>query len=103
MSRLEWDDEKYEINLKKHGIRFETAARIFTRPYLEIWDEDHSGFNKYGEWEDRYTAIGWVEDVLYVCYTIRNHDDDEYIRLISARLADATEMDLYFRWLNGQR
>ena len=102
MSKLEWDDAKNSINQKKHGISFEVAAKIFLHPYMEIWDED-SGINIYGEWEDRYTTLGWVEDVLYVCYTVRDHDNEEYIRLISARFAEVNERELYFRWLNGQR
>ena len=102
MSKLEWDDAKNSINQKKHGISFEVAAKIFLHPYMEIWDEAHSGINIYGEWEDRYTTLGWVEDVLYVCYTVRDHDNEEYIRLISARFAEVNERELYFRWLNGQ-
>lgn len=27
---FEWDDNKADINFKKHGIRFETAVKIFT-------------------------------------------------------------------------
>ena len=27
--RVDWDDEKAATNLKKHGIKFEDAARIF--------------------------------------------------------------------------
>ena len=26
---VEWDDEKNEINKRKHGISFETAAEVF--------------------------------------------------------------------------
>lgn len=70
---------------------------------MEIWDEAHSGVNRYGEWEDRYTTLGWVDDMLYVVYTVRDYEDDEYIRLISARIAESDEKDLYFRWLEGRR
>ena len=48
MSKLEWDDAKNAINQKKHGISFEIAARIFLHPYMEIWDEAHSGVNRMG-------------------------------------------------------
>ena len=35
--QFEWDDEKNRINKKKHGISFETAAKVFTDPrYIEI-------------------------------------------------------------------
>lgn len=102
MTRLEWDEDKNQKNILKHGISFEIAARVFLKPYLEIWDELHSGINKYGEMEDRFTAIGWVEDVLYVCYTTRKHGSEEYIRMISARIAKEDERALYFRWLNNR-
>ncbi|MDR2648694.1 MAG: BrnT family toxin [Clostridiales bacterium] len=26
---FEWDEEKYEINVEKHGIRFEEASTVF--------------------------------------------------------------------------
>ena len=58
---------------------------------MEIWDEKHSGINQYGKMEDRFTAIGWVEDVLYVCYTVREHGNEEFIRMISARVAMPAE------------
>ena len=41
--------------------------------------------------EDRYIAIGKVEDVLFVVFTERK----ENIRLISARLATEAERRLY--------
>ena len=38
---FEWDDNKADINFKKHGIRFETAVKIFTDNNKLIWyDED---------------------------------------------------------------
>ena len=49
---FEWDDEKARANIKKHGIDFETAARVFAdENRLEIYDEEHS------EDEDRYITI----------------------------------------------
>lgn len=27
--KFEWDEEKAELNLKKHGVLFETAAKVF--------------------------------------------------------------------------
>ena len=26
---FEWDDEKYQLNVKKHGVYFEDAAQVF--------------------------------------------------------------------------
>ncbi len=84
---VEWDDEKNNINKKKHGISFETAARIFLDDNrIEYYDELHSNF------EDRFRVIGIVNEVLFVVYTER---EDSY-RLISARQADKSEEGEYY-------
>ena len=83
---FEWDDEKAAANFRKHGIRFETAVRVFQDPNLkEYCDNDHS------KREERYQAIGRVNDILFVVYTERK----ERIRLISARKATKAERRLY--------
>ena len=53
---------------------------------IEIYDVEHS------QYEDRYSTIGMVDDVLFVVYTERG----EAIRLISARLATSRERSIYF-------
>lgn len=83
--QFEWDDEKEQINIKKHGIDFETAALIFDdENRLEIYDEAHS------EYEDRY--INGVAVIAMVVYTERG----EAIRLISAREATKKERRMYY-------
>lgn len=50
---FEYDDNKNQINIKKHGISFKSAARIFfDYDRIEFYDEDHS------DDEDRYNTIG---------------------------------------------
>ena len=86
---IEWDDEKNEINKKKHGIDFEDAGLIFAdENMLELYDELHS------DDEDRYIGIGKVGKVLFVVYTER--PERAATRLISARLANARERRLYY-------
>lgn len=47
--QFEWDDHKEKINITKHGLDFETAARVFEdENRLEMYDEEHF------EYEDRY-------------------------------------------------
>lgn len=36
---FEWSERKAEENLRKHGIRFETAAQIFHGPTVEAIDD----------------------------------------------------------------
>ena len=84
---VEWDDAKEKINIKKHGISFDTAALVFSdQNRLEFYDEWHSRD------EDRYITIGAVDDVLFVVYT----DREEAVRLISARVATEEERRLYY-------
>ncbi len=84
---FEWDSEKENLNIKKHGIDFSTAMLAFNdEDYLEWYDEEHS------KTEDRYNVLGLVHDVIFVVYTERRDN----IRIISARLATGWERSLYY-------
>lgn len=87
-SEFEWDDEKAQGNLKKHGVSFEEAATIFNDPRIAtISDPDHS------EDEERYVSIGMsvIMRLLSVIHTFRK----ERNRLISARKATKAEKKNY--------
>ena len=87
-SEFEWDDEKAQDNLKKHGVSFEEAATIFNDPRIAtISDPDHS------DDEERYVSIGMsvIMRLLSVIHTFRK----ERNRLISARKATKTEKKNY--------
>ena len=84
---FEWDEQKEELNIKKHHISFNIAKQIFNDiNRIEIYDMQHSIE------EDRYNTIEMVEDVLFVVYTERKGK----IRSISARLATEKERSLYY-------
>ena len=85
---LEWDAVKAALNLRKHGVAFEDAARVFLDGgCLEIYD----GREDYGE--DRWATLGQVyATVLYVVYTVKHEDT---IRIISARRALSHEQKQY--------
>ena len=53
---FEWDANKSTLNLRKHGVRFEDAARVFLDPNrIEAFD----GREAHGE--DRWKTVGLVE------------------------------------------
>ena len=84
---VEWDNNKNEINKKRHGIGFDTAALVFAdEERIEYYDQAHS------ENEDRYVVIGCVQGILYVVYTMR----EDAVRLISARMATSIERRIYY-------
>ncbi len=84
---FEWDEEKNQSNILKHGIDFAAAALIFL-DYDRIETDDNR--KNYGEL--RYRTIGLVNKIIIcVVYTIRN---TKY-RIISARRANKNEKNLY--------
>ena len=85
---FEWDEDKASANIRKHGISFETAGRVFQDDSLiEIFDSLHS------DDENRMLAIGLVDEILSVVYTERH---EQTIRLISARKATKKERSMYY-------
>lgn len=85
----EWDNEKNEINKRKHdGISFEFAVRVFLdEKRIEKYDKNHSTNT-----EDRWNVIGKVDDIIFVVYTERG----DRTRLISARKATKEENNEYY-------
>ena len=88
---FDWDEEKNEINKRKHGISFEEAQTVFydDQALLE-YDELHS------ENEDRFRILGCSSkgNVLLVVHCVRN---ESVIRIISSRKATANEKAGYER------
>lgn len=85
---FEWDPEKAEANLAKHGVTFGEAESVFDDPFLlTSWDGGHS------PGEDRFTSIGLSQRhrLLVVVHTYRG----ERIRIISARRATRREAKSY--------
>jgi len=81
---FEWDVQKANANLRKHGVSFEEAATAFGDPLsVTIPDPDHS------EDEDRFILMGstYRGRILVVVHT----DRGDNIRIISARRATRTE------------
>ena len=83
---FEWDDEKNNRNIEKHGIDFADAVAIFDNPILEFEDDRKD----YGE--KRFFGIGIIKDLeISVAYTKRKNN----IRMISARRARKDERQKY--------
>ncbi len=85
---FEWDNDKAELNDRKHTITFDEAQTIFTDNLSIIKpDSEHSSG------EERLWIIGMSNKkrLLIVCFTERG----EIIRLISARKASKRERNQY--------
>ena len=116
---FEYDEEKNRINIKKHGISFRSAARIFfDYDRIEFFDDNPSGcevrYDTIGDTSaGRITQVGEISignvnqfsdgknEILFVVYTERvrveeNGKETDVTRLISARLATEFERGLYY-------
>ena len=85
-----WDGEKSRRNLAKHKVSFERATLVFNDPYC-VTVPDESGT------EERWLSMGLVNGVvvLLVVHTVEERDDEEIIRIISARKATPSERKTY--------
>ena len=86
--KIEWDEKKRKLNIKKHGFDFADAVKIFEGATFTIRDDrfDYS--------ENRYITLGMLEGIIIV---IAHSEEDELIRVISMRKATKNEQKIYFK------
>jgi hypothetical protein len=87
-------DEKNRINRRKHGIAFETAARVFEDPNVVSYRD------RVVDEEERWNAIGSAGGIaiLFVVHTSEEQHGEEEIRIVSARKASPRERALYYSY-----
>jgi len=79
---FEWDENKNQINIEKHGFDFRDAVDFFDGPNYTMEDNRRD----YGE--KRLVSIGFLKERMVVLiYTIRENT----IRIISMRKANERE------------
>jgi len=84
---FEWDDNKNQLNLEKHGIEFADSIEVF-KDKARLLSLDLR--RDYGE--ERWITIGRAYKVIVVVvYTLRGNS----IRIISARMATKKEYEKY--------
>lgn len=87
-AEFEWEPQKAESNLRKHGVTFAEAATVFFDPLsVAVPDPLHSID------ENRFviTGLSYGRRLLVVVHS----DRGDRIRLISARLATPNERENY--------
>ena len=83
---FEWDEDKRQSNIAKHGIDFLDARRLFDgRPAIQLT----SSF----EAEERYLTIGYLDGRFVTAVWTWRHDN---IRFISVRHARQREIESFF-------
>jgi len=91
---FEWNSRKASENKRKHGVSFEEAKTAFLDENARlIPDPEHS------DEEDRFVLMGLSVQLrlLLVCHCYR--ENDNVIRIISARKAERSERRQYTEYL----
>jgi uncharacterized protein len=82
-----WNEEKAAENLEEHGVAFEEAATVFDDPLLRLKDATRNE-------EARDAAIGF-SSAARLLTVVHLELDGEFVRIISAWRASATEEAFY--------
>lgn len=89
--RIIWDQNKNLSNQLKHKLSFEVASLVFEDPFqINVMDRIENG-------EERWQTLGMVGNVvlLLVAHTFAEQEDEELVRIISARKATRKERQKY--------
>jgi uncharacterized DUF497 family protein len=78
----DWEKDKEEINLEKHGFSFEEASTAFEDPNALV---EENCYEVYGEKRSILVGLSSSKSLLFVVYT--QNEGGTWIKIISARLA----------------
>ena len=85
---FQWDQNKNNTNIKKHGIDFIDAIEMFQHPLLASIDR------RINYDEERWVGIGILKGIIAVIvYTEDDYNDS--IRILSVRKATKNESEKY--------
>ncbi|PSB26850.1 BrnT family toxin [Stenomitos frigidus] len=92
--KFEWDQQKNQANIVKHGLDFADAPKIFRLPLRVSLDERQD----YGE--ERWIGIGILDGrVMVIVFT---EPDEQIIRILSLRKALPYERKRYEQFLKNE-
>ena len=88
--RFQWNQNKSNENIKKHKVSFEEAKTVFVDENARLITDPEHSIN-----EERFIIIGLSNKlrILVVVHTYK--ENDEVIRIISARKATKSETKYY--------
>ena len=85
---FEWDEQKNQINIRKHGLDFADALAVFAGVTFTFEDD------RFDYEEQRFVTLGMLAGKVVV---IAHTERDDKVRIISMRKATKYEQKLYFQ------
>ena len=94
--KFTWDENKNQINKDKHKLSFEEAKTVFYDMEAIVFDDpEHS------QEEERFLILGFSEKARLCIVSHCYRENDEVIRIISARRATKNEENYYNKENSG--
>jgi len=87
MMKFEWDENKRLANIRKHSFDFTDVSTVFDSDTVTVEDD------RYNYGEQRLITFGLFQGrIIAVVHT----ENDDLVRIISARKATKYEQQIYF-------
>ena len=83
---FEWDEDKNQSNITKHGIDFQQAKRVFEDPNLLTYEDTRFNYKEIREISVGQLLLITQQKIIIV--VIIHTDRDGKVRLISARKSE---------------
>lgn len=90
--RFVWDQNKNLANIKKHKISFEEAETVFFDDNARLINDPEHSMS-----EERFIILGITSKLRLLVVVHTYKEDDDVIRIISARKATKTETKYYYK------
>ncbi len=90
---FEWDEDKNQSNITKHGIDFQQAKRVFEDPNILTYEDTRLNYKEIREISVGQLLLTTQQQIIIV--VVIHTDRDGKVRLISARRASKRERKLY--------
>ena len=91
VGRFEWDEEKRDLNVEKHGLDFIDAVHVFDDPDRVERRDERKNYDEVRLQTIGKISVGDMTPIVLVVHT----DRKEKIRIISARVAHSKERRIY--------
>jgi uncharacterized DUF497 family protein len=90
---FEWDEDKNQSNITKHGIDFQQAKRVFKDPNVLTYEDARFNYQEIREISVGQLLLTTQQKIIIA--VVVHTDRDGRVRLISARKASKRERKIY--------
>jgi uncharacterized protein len=90
---FEWDEDKNQSNITKHGIDFQQAKRVFEDPNVLTYEDARFNYQEIREISVGQLLLTTQQKIIIA--VVVHTDRDRKVRLISARKASKRERNIY--------